>query len=377
VSLHGWRRYAHEAAMAYLRQVTAYDMRPRTAGRMVARLEEAFARYVGAKHAIAMTNGTATLEVAVYAIGDGGQKWATTPLTMSATAAGILAGGGRPLFCDVNPSTWLLGGIPDAFRVGPIRGIMSVSLFGAPAVDRIVPELAIDDAAQSLRKHSGCAFTSYSFQSSKHISSGEGGMLVTNDDELAARARSFASLGYDLSASSRIDRMAIRDPEAIRHVRFGINARMNDVTAAVVLAQLEVADEILAERAACAEMYRQAHQGCSWLTPQHVPDGATHAWWCYPLLIDRPPLPRWVTPENGYHVFAWVADAIVRHGGEKPYACWRLTYDEPAYTHLRPAGGCPVAESIQPRLLLFQTNDLTAAERNAEALRKTIKELGG
>jgi perosamine synthetase len=227
----------------------------------------------------------------------------------------------------------------------------------------------------------GAPFTSYSFQSSKHISSGEGGMLVTNDDELAARARSFASLGYDLSASSRIDRMAIRDPEAIRHVRFGINARMNDVTAAVVLAQLEFAYEILAERAVCADLYRQAHQGCSWLTPQHVPDGATHTWWCYPLLIEN------IVPArscDGHTIDARVADAwrrmadaIVRHGGEKPYACWRLTYDEPAYKHLKPAGGCPVAESIQPRLLLFQTNDLTAAEKNAEALRRTIRELGG
>jgi perosamine synthetase len=355
VSLHGWRRYAHEAAMAYLRQVTAYDMRPRTAGRMVARLEEAFARYVGAKHAIAMTNGTVTLQVALMTLPEQwAGEWAVTPLTMSATTAALVAAGMRPVFRDVDPRTWLR------------EGAYSVSLFGLSMLSG-----GIEDAAQRLGRHCSAAmFTSYSFQSSKHISSGEGGMLVTNDNELAARARSFASLGYDLSASSRIDRMAIRDPEAIRHVRFGINARMNDVTAAVVLAQLEFADELLAERAACADLYRQAHQGCSWLTPQHVPDGATHTWWCYPLLMADVYCPQ---PD------AWrgVADRIVKFGGEKPYACWRLTYNEPAYKHLKPEGGCPVAESIQPRLLLFQTNDLTAAEKNAEALRRTIRELGG
>jgi perosamine synthetase len=363
-----WRNAMHLQMLANLAEVCREQLRPRATGRMVARLEESFAKYVGAKHAIAMTNGTVTLQVAIEAMGwtaahpDTPEAYfhvAVPPLTMSATTAAVVAARGTPYFVDVEPDTWIL----DEDLIGPVG--VGVSLFGlgCEAAD-------IDDAAQSLRQCGGARFTSYSFQSSKHISSGEGGMLVTNDDELAARARSFASLGYDLSASSRIDRMAIRDPDAIRHVRFGINARMNDVTAAVVLAQLEFADQILAERAACAEMYRQAHQGCSWLTPQHVPDGATHTWWCYPLLMARgiyADIKRW----------RLMSDVIVSHGGEKPYACWRLTFDEPAYKHLKPEGGCPVAESIQPRLLLFQTNDLTAAEKNAEALRRTIRELGG
>jgi len=96
-----------------------------------------------------------------------------------------------------------------------------------------------------------------------------------------------------------------------------------------------------------------------------VPAGTTHAYWCYPLLLPRR-LP-WET----------FADAIVRRGGERPWGAWRLTYQEPAYRGLAPAGGCPVAEDIQPRLVQFQTNDVARAVRNADALAAAIREVGG
>jgi len=189
----------------------------------------------------------------------------------------------------------------------------------------------------------------------------EGGMLVTDDEGLAVRAREFSSLGYRMRADQpRIDPATLKSPTFERHHTLGWNYRMNDLTAAEGLRQLEHAGKLLDLRRACAAMYRQAHAGCDWLTPQHVPEGWAHDWWTYAVACDTPMRARAVSA------------AMVGHGGERPYAAWRLTYQEPAFRHLASDGTCPVAESLQPRLLQFQTNGLASAKRNAEALRGAI-----
>jgi perosamine synthetase len=327
-------------------------------GEMVSAFEKEFADYVGAQYAIAMTNGTVTLEVALRAAGvDVGETVVTTPLTMSATSIAILNVGARPAYNDIDPKTWLLN---------PRRGLPSlmVSLYGlhAPASDA----LWIDDAAETVRPHRATAFTSYSFQRSKILSTGEGGMLVTNDLELATRARSIASLGYDMAATqSRIDVSAIKSPSAVRHVRWpAINARMNDVTAQEGLRKMHLLPVLVDHRRKAAEQYRAAISGYEWLTPQHVPDGWTHDYWCFTVALSDP---------DAWHP---LANAIVRHGGEHPYGAWRLSFDEPALRYMGfGAGGCSVARQMQPRLMQFQTNDLVQAAINARALRCALKEV--
>lgn len=330
-------------------------------GETVAEFERQFAAYVGARYAIALCNGTATLHTALVALGvKPGDRVAVPPLTMSATTIAVLHAGAVPVFVDVDPDTWLMNG-PRALGFTALP----VSLYGLhypPVVSNV-----IDDAAQSLRPHgSASAFTSYSFQVSKILPLGEGGMLVTDDEELATRAREFSSLGYRMRADQpRIDPAVLKSPTYERHHSLGWNYRMNDLTARRGLAMLSCADRLKADRRAAAAMYRDAIAGCEWLTPQHVPDGWEHDYWCYAVALDRG--------------MEWgrLADAIQKHGGERPYAAWRLTYQEPAFRYLAPDGICPVAEDLQHRLLQFQTNTLQAAERNAEALRRTIRELGG
>lgn len=364
-------------------------------GQTVAAFEKAFAEYAGAKYAIALCNGTATLHTALVAFGvKPRDRVATTPLTMSATTLAILHAGAIPVYCDVDPDTWLLGN--GALYEG--AGI-AVSLYGLHAP--LYGPRFIDDAAQTLRKHSGAAFTSYSFQASKILPLGEGGMLVTDDEELATKAREFSSLGYRMRADQpRIDPDAIKSPTFERHHSIGYNYRMNDLTAAEGLKQLDVmagsvsgirhCDMGLAQRSFAATSYREAIKGCPWLTPQHVPEGWTHDYWTFAVAVD--------TPERALRL----SESIVKHGGEKPYPAWRLSYQEPALEHLAPLvsdadpeadainkffGGtavmpkysgrtsCPIAESLQPRLLQMQTNSLASAERNAAALKKVIEEL--
>ena len=354
-------------------------------GSAVAEFERRFAEYVGARFAIALCNGTATLHTALVALGvKPGDRVAVPPLTMASTTIAVLQAGAVPVFCDVDPDTWL-----KVWRGGVLvnhewSAEIPVSLYGLHTPVSLTS--AIDDAAQTLRPHSGCAFTSYSFQASKILALGEGGMLVTNDEALATRARQFSSLGYDMRPDQpRIDPAVLKSPDYARHhLPVSWNYRMNDLTAREALLVLPGADLLLAARRASADLYRQAVAGCSWITPQYVPEGWSHDMWSYAVALESADL---------WHPFV---DAIERHCGERAYAAWRLTYQEPAFQHLSsverevedwtgrpgdierlPIGICPIAESLQPRLVCAQTNNLASAERNAEAWRKAIKEVGG
>lgn len=341
-------------------------------GTVVAEFEREFAQFVGARYAIACANGTVTLQGALAALGvEPGDVVAVPPLTMSATTIAVLNVGAVPKFLDVDEQTWVMSAEGHS-----AHRFLSVSLYGlcvplAPITDeqrseyfpeKIVSSV-VDDAAQTLRQHSGAAFTSYSFQASKILSTGEGGMLVTDDEGLAAHARSYLSLGYRLRPDQpRINPETLKAPTYQRHyLERSINGRMNDVTAELGLRQLAIADALLDERAEAADYYRHAHTGCDWLTPQLVPEGWVHDYWTYAVACD--------TPQRAMRLAA----AVVAAKGERPYAPWRLTYREPAFRHLALSSGvCPVAEDLQPRILQFQTNDLEHAARNADALRTAI-----
>jgi perosamine synthetase len=126
-----------------------------------------------------------------------------------------------------------------------------------------------------------------------------------------------------------------------------------------------VLDDLVAERREAAALYRAAISDCSWIRPQHVPDGWTHDYWSFAVALERADL---------WHPFA---EAVERHGGTRPFAAWRLTYQEPAFRHLAEDGCCPVAEDLQPRIVAGQTNDLASAQRNADAWHAAIYELNG
>jgi perosamine synthetase len=328
-------------------------------GDAVRSFEAAFADYVGARHAIGMTNGTVTIEVALRALGiEPGQRVGTTALTMAATSIAILNAGGVPVYGDVEPDTWLWGGAnSDGLRC------VTVSLYGLHATCKGAP-FDVDDAAQTLRPHGNALFTSYSLQKSKILNTGEGGVLVTNDDGLAQAAREIGSLGYRLTAhASHIDAATLKRPDFDRHHRYpATNTRMNEVTAGLGLARLQYADERKQLRTQCAMKYWLASHDCAWLTGQSVPSEWGHDRWAYAVAAD--------TPERAL----WLADAVERHGGTRPFFAWRITYQEPALRHLAPDGTCPIAEQLQPRILAFQTNDLASAERNARALARAIQE---
>jgi dTDP-4-amino-4,6-dideoxygalactose transaminase len=287
---------------------------------------------------------------------------------MSATTMAVLHAGAVTVFCDVDPRTWIMEDDPNGPAAHGVDWWIPVDLYGLTSESGGTG--VVVDAAQALRKHGGNytepAFTSYSFQSSKILALGEGGMLATNDERLATKAREFSSLGYRMRADQpRIDTATLKSPMFERHHTLGWNYRMSDLVAAEGLCRMEYADELINARRQAAAIYREAIADCDWLTPQHVPEGWGHDYWCYAVAVDAPE--RWEP----------LAQAIERHGGERPYAAWRLTYQEPAFRHLAHDGACPIAEELQPRLMQFQTNKIEAAEKNAKALRLAIREVGG
>jgi perosamine synthetase len=318
---------------------------------------------------------------------------------MASTTIAVLHAGAVPVFWDVDPQTWLMAYPADyetwaGGDASNLAAMVPVSLYGLND-PHMGSDWTIDDAAQTLRRHC-CAFTSYSFQASKILALGEGGMLVTDSEELATRAREFSSLGYRMRADQpRIDPAALKSPTYERHHTYPAwNYRMSDLVAEEGLRLTQAGttgfrwvDMLLEQRRKAASFYRDAIAGCDWLTPQHVPEGWHHDYWSWAVAFRHIEHGEMASQATFWNDFAGL---IVKHGGSRPYAAWRLTYQEPAFTYLHTlqlasidyrerngASICPVAEDLQPRLMQFQTNNLTSAERNAEALRKAIREIGG
>lgn len=380
----------------YVSEVLDSQFRSSAGCSMTQRLEQKFSEAFQSRFAIAFVNGTATLHAALAAAGVGpGDEVIVPPLTMASTSFAVLHSGAIPVFADISPDTWTLDpACIDNLITPSTKAIIPVAIYGlAPDLERIL-EIAQrrslfvleDDAQCFLGYYKGRVVgsigdaASFSFQSSKHLTSGEGGMIVTQDGDLAERIRRFNSLGYaGVGASkAKITRTDIQDPCYERHLSSGFNYRMPELCAAVALGQVERIEELVEVRRRTSRLLAAASQKCSWLTPQFVPEGLEHSYWTYVLKLD------------GSVDFTWYdfRDEFIERGGDPPYAAWQLTYLEPALRGVALAahqrqnfsnGLCPVAESLQPRLLQFCTNCFKSgqAERQAEALAGTIAHFEG
>jgi perosamine synthetase len=366
---------------------------PRNPG-MTKKLEALFAERFSSKFAISFANGTATMHAALAAAGIGaGHEVIVPPLTMASTAFCVLHAGALPVFADVHPDTWTLDPQSVAQRITPrTKAVIPVSIYGlAPDMDPLMDLAAKrklfvleDDAQCFLGYYKGRIVgsighaSSFSFQSSKHMTCGEGGMITTNDERLATEIRRMSSLGYAAvgaaAGQSKISREVIQDPKYLRHVSVGWNYRLSELSAAVLLGQLERLDELVQIRVQAAKRFTEALDGCSWLVPQAVPGGYVHAYWTFACrLADGVPF-TWYDFRKKY----------LENGGDGFYAAWALNYLEPTFrghrfadfqTQTFEAGLCPVAERLQPRLLQFKTNyfDSERGKRAADALAKTVK----
>jgi perosamine synthetase len=387
------------AELEYLSQVLSTQFRSSSGAVFMKRLEEAFARRFGMDFAISFVNGTATMHAALEAMGIGeGDEVIVPPLTMSSTSFAVLQANATPVFADVDPDTFQIDPASIEQRITPrTKAIITVALYGlSPDMDPIMDiaerhglKVVEDNAECFLGKYKGRLVgtlghcSSFSFQSSKHLTSGEGGMVLTNDGALAERIRRVQSLGYaGVSASkAKITKQDIQDPEYSRHVSMGWNYRMPELCCAVALAQVENIDSLVGRRVEVAEIFSQATSDFhDWFTPQSTGKDFVNSYW------------TWVC-QSKHPTASWneIRDAFAANGGDGVYAAWKLTYLEPMFQQRNLLGRekyiskenldsykpglCPVAESLQKRLFQFKTNywDLSEAHRQAEILRETLK----
>ncbi|MGH7709237.1 MAG: DegT/DnrJ/EryC1/StrS family aminotransferase [Vulcanimicrobiaceae bacterium] len=255
-------------------------------GPEVAAFEQEFADSCGARHAVAMNSGTAANHAALAALGVGADdEVLTTPFTFAATSTPILMLGARPRFVDIDPRTFNVDVAHLTAAIGPrTKAAILVDLFGLPFDRTGIDELAgrgirvVEDACQAVgaRRDGRTAGTlgaagAFSFYATKNIMTGEGGMLVTDDDQIAAGARRFRQHGMS---------------ERYEYVALGYNYRMTDVLAALGRVQLGRLDAIAAARRANARRYDAGLAGVPGLTPPFVPAGVEHAYHQYSVLID-------------------------------------------------------------------------------------------
>ncbi len=363
----------------------------------VQRFEEAFAEKVGAKYAIAVNSGTSGLHAALFAAGIGpGDEVIQPAMTVVMDAYATLHLGGVPVFADIDPATQTIDPEDVARKITPrTKAIMTVSWQGLPVdMDPIMALAAkhglvvIDDSAQTMMgryngKISGANahIGVFSFEHKKHLTTGsEGGMIVSSDDVLATRARKFAGIGYKhMTATAGRTHLAmstVQDPDYERFDTIGLNYRMNAISAAVGLAQLERVDHIVARRQASARFFLDAIDGCAWMVPQVIRSGTEHTY--YTFAVDyRGLAERGVAWKDFYNRY-------LEMGGDGFYGCVVTPYLEPAlrgkvFGGVTMAPGlCPKAEALQKRIMQFKSNyrDLGVARKKAEILGDLIDQIG-
>jgi len=386
----------------YVEEVLASDFSNSKSTGMLGRFERAFAEKIGTKYAIAHVNGSVTLHCALYAADvRAGDEVITTPLTMSSPALSILQADAVPVFADVVEDTLQIDPKSIEERITPqTKAIMTIALYGlSPDMDPIMDIakkhnlMVIEDNAETLlSKYKGKLIgsighlSSYSLQATKHITAGEGGVVCTDDPDLADAVRRFSVLGYSTVSrnTGKITKDDIQNPDFERHVQMGYNYRMPELCAAVGLGQLEHAEELVQRRVDVANLFIDSMKGCSWLMPQVTPEGYVNTYWALAVRLRHPKV-------------SWAAFRMkfIELGGDGIYAAWKLSYQEPAFQETTrnfsgkesviaatykgamqnfAPGLCPIAERVQRQILAFKTNywDWERAEKQAEILRRTI-----
>jgi dTDP-4-amino-4,6-dideoxygalactose transaminase len=266
-------------------------------GPKVREFEKAAADYFGVKHAVTVNSWTSGLVAAVGAIGiEPGDEVITTPWTMSATAAAILHWNGIPVFADIDPETYNLDPKSIEKNITPFtRAIMVADIFGQSADMDEIMKLAkrhnlkvISDTAQAPgalykgRFAGTCADVGgYSLNYHKHIHTGEGGILVTNDDKIAERLqliRNHAEVVVGDKGVSDISNMV------------GHNFRLGEIECAIGIEQLKKLGGLVESRQALAAALSEGLQGLRGLTTPVVRSDRTHVYYVYPMQLDVGPI---------------------------------------------------------------------------------------
>lgn len=330
-------------------------------GENVLRFEDEFASYLGVKNSIAVNNGTVALDLAVKALGlKPGDEVITPAFTFIATANCALYQGLRPVFADVDPRTFNID--PEDLQkkiTARTRAVIGVHLYGQPfdlsAVQDICQDggiALVEDCAQAHgaefqgRKVGSFGTGCFSFYPTKNMTTGEGGMITTNDDALAARLRLLRSHG---------------DTGKYNHATLGYNYRMMDLQGALGRVQLRRLEEFTAKRIANAKRLNTSIKIKGISTPYQA-DNVRHVYHQYVVRIEED--------------FASSREKLMEHlqssgiGSAVHYP--KAVYEQPLYRELGyTKESCPVSEDVSRRVMSLPVHPSITAE-DLEYIAKTI-----
>jgi perosamine synthetase len=338
-------------------------------GAMVTRFEEEFSRRVRVPHAAAVSSGTAGLHLSVRIAGVGsGDEVITSPFSFVASANCVLYEGATPVFADINPHTLNLDpAAVNAAVTERTKAIVAVDIFGYPCeLDELMAIcdrhglVLIEDACEALgaeykRRPIGSHghLAVFAFYPNKQITTGEGGMVVTGDEDEWRLLKSLSNQGRADSGGW------------LEHARFGYNYRLTDLAAAVGVAQLERIDEILALRASAAARYEELLRGLNGVEPP-LADDTDHrrSWFVYPVRLS-PELDRErviaALAEEGIETSRYLPSIHLQ-----PYMRERFGFEE---------GMFPMSEEASKRLLalpFYSSIEEPDQERVVDALRRAL-----
>ncbi|MCX5251030.1 MULTISPECIES: DegT/DnrJ/EryC1/StrS family aminotransferase [unclassified Streptomyces] len=346
-------------------------------GPRVAAFEKAFAERVGAEHGIAVSSCTTALHLSLVALGLGpGDEVVVPSLSFIATANAVRYVGAEPVFADVEPATGnLTPATVDAVRTPRTKAVLAVHQGGVPAdVHALRAACAdwdlrlVEDAACAIGSTvggkpvgHGALLAAWSFHPRKLVTTGEGGMITTDDAEWAARLRRLREHGMNASAA---DRHASNKPVLESYLEVGFNYRMTDVQAAIGLVQLGRLDAMIARRRELAARYDDLLHDVPGLTPVRDPEHGQSNFQSYWVLLDED------FPVGRDDLLAALAEAGVsaRRG-------IMAAHLEPAYAD-HPSAPLPVTERITRRSLilpLFHTMTEAQQDRVVTALREQAR----
>ena len=318
-----------------------------SAGKYVERFERAFAAATHAKHAITCSNGTVALHLALLGLGLKPDDEVLVPtVTFVACANAVVYCGAKPVFVDIDPGIWSIDPSRlESHITAKTSAIIAVHLRGHPADMDAIHEVArrhglfvIEDAAQAhgaqvRGKPVGSLghVATFSFFGNKMLTTGEGGMVTTDDDGLAERIRLLKNQG-------------MTQEKRYWHPVVGYNYRLTNLQAAIGLAQVERLDSLLARHREVAAWYREELQDVEGLSWQEEREWARHAWWQFVAVVDES--------------FASDRDAVLaalQHAGIDARRIYYPMHQQPIFQHLLSGERYPVADHLAARAVCLPT----------------------
>mgnify|MGYP000839571255 FL=1 len=269
-----------------------------TTGPKIAEFERKVADYTGAKYAVAIANGTAALHAACYAAGVGeGDEVITTPITFAASSNCVLYCGGTPVFADINPETYNISSVDIERKItSKTKAIIAVHFTGQPCEMDQIHEIAdkhnlivIEDGAHALgavykgkRVGTLSDMTTFSFHPVKHITTGEGGMILTDNPKLYERLKLFRTHGI-----TREENLLTKNdgPWYYEQRDLGFNYRITDIQCALGTSQMDRLPGFLEKRKKIAEQYNEAFAGNNQIQLPYQKEGCDNAWHLYVIRV--------------------------------------------------------------------------------------------